>query len=221
MSIKQLRHDYINPPLKDGNMPDNPFLAFDRWFEDERDASVKHPLDSYEVNAMVIATGNKTPSARVVLLKDYSKKGFTFFTNYNSRKGRDIENNNNVALLFYWIFTMRQVRIEGRVYKTEEEESEAYFNSRPLLNRISSALSKQSEPLENKAEFDNNISRLLANKENIVRPPHWGGYIVKPHYFEFWQGNTGRTHDRFAYSKKEISPGEIDEVSWEITRLYP
>jgi len=205
-----MRKEYSQNSLERENLSVNPFEQFSKWFEEALE------FEPHEANAMVLATAdsNCAPSARVVLLKSFSLDGFIFFTNYNSKKGGEISVNKRVALLFYWPQTMRQVRIEGSSIKIDAADSDEYFNSRPPQSKASSALSKQSSPLENRDEFDNKVNTLLKSKEEIPRPLNWGGYIVKPNHFEFWQGGVGRSHDRFIYTS------EVDR-GWSITRLYP
>lgn len=208
-NLHHMRKDYSPIPLEKESMKKDPFEQFASWFGD----AVKY--ESLEANAMVVATANSQgqPQARYVLLKSYSWDGFVFFTNYNSRKGKDIEQNNKVTLLFFWPQTMRQVRIEGVAKKTTPEESDLYFNSRPFASQASSALSKQSEHLKDRVEFDNSVTKLETSNVKIKRPDHWGGYLVKAHSFEFWQGGIGRSHDRFLYT--------LQLQKWDIIRLFP
>lgn len=205
-----MRKEYSQSSLERENLMDNPYEQFSMWFEEALE------FEPHEANAMILATAgsNSAPSARVVLLKSFSEEGFIFFTNYNSKKGIDISVNQRVALLFYWPQTMRQVRVEGSAFKIDPADSDEYFSSRPALNKASSALSKQSSPLENRDEFDKSVNALFRSEREISRPENWGGYIVKPERFEFWQGGVGRSHDRFIYTLNS-SPG------WSITRLYP
>ena len=153
------------------------------------------------------------PSSRIVFMKYFSEDGFIFFTNYRSKKGRQLEENPKASLLFFWPRLVRQVRIEGLVERCSEQLSDEYFNSRPLPSRASSFLSKQSEPLDDKEEFDNNVKRVAENPELVIRPRHWGGYILRPQLFEFWQNREHRSHDRFVYTP--------EGHGWKITRLYP
>jgi pyridoxamine 5'-phosphate oxidase len=205
-----MRKEYSQSSLERENLSDNPLEQFSKWFEEALE------FEPHEANAMVLATAdsNCAPTARVVLLKSFCRDGFIFFTNYDSKKGGDISVNNKVALLFYWPQTMRQVRVEGSAIKIDEADSDEYFNSRPALSKASSALSKQSSPLENRDEFDKMVNTLLRSGAEISRPDIWGGYIVKPNHFEFWQGGIGRSHDRFSYSLRGTD-------GWSITRLYP
>jgi len=205
-----MRKDYNQGPLNQGDLESDPFKQFSKWFDD----AVR--IETHEANAMILSTVNLNfqPSSRVVLLKSFSSEGFLFFTNYLSRKGDEISQNENVALLFFWPGSMRQVRIEGRAVKCDPALSDQYFDSRPIENRASSALSKQSKPLEDRNRYDEDISNLIKSGKPIKRPANWGGYIVMPVRFEFWQGGSGRSHDRFEYLK-----GGGD--NWNITRLYP
>lgn len=209
-NLYHMRKEYSPIPLDIKKLEKEPFKQFANWFNDALQ------YERLEVNAMVVATSNSEgqPSTRVVLLKSYSWEGFVFFTNYNSKKGKEIEKNHKVALLFFWPETMRQVRIEGVATKIASHESDLYFDSRPFESQASSAMSKQSEPLNDREEFDNAVAQLGTSNQKINRPNHWGGYSVKPHSFEFWQGGIGRSHDRFLYSLQ-------DGKEWKIQRLYP
>lgn len=206
--LYDMRKDYAPTPLKEEMLCINPFIQFDKWFEDAR------KIERQEANAMILSTcgDGGTPSSRVVLLKRVSKEGFVFFTNYQSKKGEQINRNPNGSILFFWPETMRQIRIEGVLSKISESESEEYFSSRPNESRAAAILSKQSRPLPNKEEFDADVLRF-AEIDELKKPDFWGGYILKPSYFEFWQGAISRTHDRFSYNKNN---GE-----WGIVRLYP
>jgi pyridoxamine 5'-phosphate oxidase len=168
-------------------------------------------------NAMVLSTAGKSgrPSSRVVLMKEFSENGFVFFSNYLSRKGKEIELNPSVALLFFWEELERQVRIEGKVRKISGEASSEYFSTRPRLSRVAATVSKQSTELKDRSELEekfNTFDNEYKNKE-IPRPVDWGGYIVNPDYFEFWQGRENRLHDRIIYTR--VTDG------WKIGRLSP
>ena len=217
--LYHMRKDYAPQPLTMEELSADPFLQFGRWFSDASQYETTEP------NAMIVSTCglNMLPSSRVVLLKKYSPEGFVFFTNYNSRKGNQLSQNPNASILFFWPETMRQVRIEGSTERTSERDSDEYFNSRPAESRATAMASRQSEPLENKEQFENEVEKILKYSEEdisagsiLARPLHWGGYILKPSLFEFWQGGTNRAHDRFEYRKE--SP---DQPFWTITRLYP
>ncbi|HCN38034.1 MAG: pyridoxamine 5'-phosphate oxidase [Ignavibacteria bacterium] len=214
MDLKTLRREYKNGSLSENDINKNPFKQFSDWFKQVLNSELLEPT------AMVLATCDKDlrPSARVVLLKEFNDKGFIFCTNYLSRKGSDIEKNPKGALLFYWAELERQIRIEGVIEKIERSESEKYFNARPLEARIGAIASKQSSKVSSRDELENSFNELLKkykteNKEPDT-PENWGGYILKPDYFEFWQGRESRLHDRITYRLS-------DQNIWEIARLYP
>ncbi len=204
-----MRKDYSSKHLEIENLKPDPYDQFGLWFKEAIET------ETQEANAMVLATTGKNlkPSARMVLLKRYSPEGFVFFSNYMSKKGNQLEQNNKSALLFFWPNSMRQVRIEGLTEKLRPRESDDYFFSRPLESRISSLLSKQSSPLEDPVEFEEKIKNYTQSHGDPCRPDNWGGYIVKPTLLEFWQGGINRFHDRFQYSLKDNL--------WKIERLYP
>lgn len=209
LDLFDMRKEYSSEGFDEKALKDNPFDQFKIWFDQAVEQHILEP------NAMVLATSStdNTISQRVVLLKQINAEGFIFFTNYNSKKGRGIEENPKVALLFFWLEQMRQIRIEGNASKIPELESNKYFYSRPRESKASALLSKQSEPLLNKESFDNEVDQLIASQKQIERPVNWGGYIVKPTLFEFWQGGKSRSHDRFEYYK--------EDKLWKIRRLYP
>lgn len=214
-----MRRDYSPQPLDSENMLSDPFSQFGEWFSHEESFINRDGDLSYEANAMVLSTATPSgmPSSRVVLLKSYSPEGFLFFTNYESKKGIEIAQNNRVALLFFWQKSMRQVRIEGVAQKISEEDSDKYFKTRPRESQASSSLSQQSRPLSDKAQFDKIIKNLAESNSEIIRPANWGGYIVIPQYFEFWQGGSGRSHDRIIFKRASTS----GDTLWEIYRIYP
>lgn len=195
--------------ISESIMKENPFDQFKLWYNEELESKSNLP------DAMTLSTAgaDMMPSSRIVFMRILTEEGFIFFTNYRSKKGRQLEENPKASLLFFWPRLIRQVRVEGLVERCSEQISDDYFNSRPLPNRAASLLSKQSEPLDDKEEFDNNIIRLSENEEMVIRPQHWGGYILKPQLFEFWQNREHRSHDRFAYT--------LEGPGWKITRLYP
>jgi pyridoxamine 5'-phosphate oxidase len=211
MSISDIRKEYMRESLSEGDVELNPYLQFGRWWREALGAEIE------EVNAMTLATASADgkPSARIVLLKGYDEHGFVFFTNYTSRKGQDMAENDQVTLLFFWKELERQVRIEGRVEKLGVEENDAYFQSRPEGSRIGAWASPQSQVIPDRAFLDEQV-RLYSgqfSEGTIPRPSHWGGYRVKPVLLEFWQGRPSRLHDRIRYI------GE--EGSWRIERLAP
>jgi pyridoxamine-phosphate oxidase len=189
----------------------DPFELFEKWFNQAVEARVNEPT------AMVLATSAKSgiPSARIVLLKGFSEIGFLFFTNYDSRKGREISENHNVALLLHWPELGRQVRIEGYAIKTSTEISDEYFDSRPYESRISAIISEQSQPIPNRKYLEElwNKKQNELSGSKIERPANWGGYITVPQRIEFWQFRQNRLHDRILY--------QLEEEKWNISRLAP
>ena len=212
-SISDIRRDYKLKSLDENDMEADPFSQFTQWWQE----AVNSDID--EVNAMVLATATTTglPSARIVLLKGYSENGFIFFTNYLSHKGKELQENPYAALVFFWKELERQIRIEGTVEKISGEESDRYFQTRPLASRIGAWASPQSEHIKDRKVIENSFTDMekqLGTAADIPRPPHWGGYRVKPHLFEFWQGRRSRLHDRIQYS--------IDSSGkWKMERLAP
>ena len=210
-----MRTDYKLGRLSDQEAGDNPFSLFDRWFKQAVDASTG-PI--FEPNVMTLATSTPDgiPDARIVLLKGYSEAGFTFFTNYDSAKGRQLEANPNAALVLHWIALERQIRINGTVTKTSATESDAYFATRPRESQLGAWVSNQSQPTTAHA-LESEMARLTAEHEGRVvpRPPHWGGFIVAPKRIEFWQGRPGRLHDRILFDRK------TEKNNWSRSRLAP
>lgn len=211
-SIADLRKDYKLQSLSEKDVADNPLQQFQKWWDDALNANID------EVNAMTLATATSDgiPSARVVLLKKISDKGFVFFTNYSSFKGQQITENPRACLVFYWKEIERQIRVTGLVEKVNEPESDDYFNSRPFASRIGAWASPQSQVIESREWLEANELKFLQqfNDKSIVRPKHWGGYLVKPVCFEYWQGRPGRLHDRIQYLLMENG-------NWKIERLAP
>ncbi len=211
-SISDIRRDYMLKSFDESHAANDPFDQFREWWEEATSADID------EVNAMTLATvdGNGKPAARIVLLKGYTQDGFIFFTNYESAKGQDLAINPNAALLFFWKELERQIRIEGTVEKIDSADSDAYFHSRPAGSRIGAWVSPQSKVIPDRFFLENNYNVLVKKypDENAVpRPPHWGGYIVKPESFEFWQGRSSRLHDRLKYTKTK--------EGWNRERLAP
>jgi pyridoxamine 5'-phosphate oxidase len=191
----------------------DPIRQFDRWINDLS----QHGVSAQDRISMTLATAdeNGQPSARIVLLKNFDDQGFVFYTNYESRKGHELKENSSACLLFYWPAVARQVRIEGTVAKVSAEESDRYFASRPLGSRIGAWASDQSEVVENRSELEKRFEEFSRKfGDNVPRPPHWGGFRVKPTAIEFWQGRENRLHDRLRYSLQ-------DNGSWLIERLAP
>lgn len=208
-TLNNLRKNYQKGELLESKVNPNPFKQFDKWFEEALSSNI------YEPNAMILATAaDNRPSARVVLLKGFDENGFKFYTNYNSRKGKEISINPNAALLFYWMELERQIRIEGRIEKLSKEESLEYFNSRPLDSRYGALASSQSEIIPDREYLEKKFSELKEKYgDNPPMPDNWGGFILKPVLFEFWQGRPNRLHDRIVYEKKGSN--------WNIYRLSP
>lgn len=202
------RRNYILSQLTEDHISPNPYEQFGTWFDEAGQGGIMEP------NAMAVSTVNAAgrPSSRIVLLKAYNEEGFVFYTNYHSRKGKNVAENNQVALLFFWDKLERQIRIEGTIEKTTVSLSETYFSSRPYESRLSAVVSEQSEEIPNREYLEDKLISLR-QQESIKRPEHWGGYIVKPDYFEFWQGRASRLHDRIVYS--------LEDGAWKIKRLAP
>ena len=216
MKIADLRTDYMRETLDERDVAPDPVRQFEHWFDEAVKAQVPEP------NAMTLATADADgrPSARVVLLKGFDGSGFVFFTNYASRKGRDLAARRDAALSFFWPELERQVRIEGAVGKIGEAESAEYFASRPRPARLGAWASPQSEVIEGRSALEARFAAAEARYrdagENIPRPPHWGGYRLVPVVIEFWQGRPSRLHDRIRYrSQPPHSP------AWTIERLAP
>ncbi|HBB95491.1 MAG TPA: pyridoxamine 5'-phosphate oxidase [Blastocatellia bacterium] len=191
----------------------NPIRQFEKWSQEVRAKGVTEQ----DVISMTLATTTRygLPSARIVLLKSFDENGFVFFTNYNSRKANELEENARACLLFYWSAVWRQVRIEGAVERVSPEESDQYFHSRPLGSKIGAWASEQSSAIENREQLEKRFEEFSWKfGDNVPRPPHWGGYRVKPEVIEFWQGQDNRLHDRLRYSRQ-------DDGSWLIERLAP
>lgn len=208
-TLNNLRKNYEKGELLESQINPDPYRQFEIWFEDVLNSNI------YEPNAMILATSlENKPSARVVLLKGFDSSGFKFYTNYNSRKGKELSLNPNAALLFYWMELERQVRIEGRVEKLSREESLEYFNSRPIESRYGALASNQSDVIPNREYLEKKFSELKEKYgDNPPMPDNWGGCKLIPDTFEFWQGRPGRLHDRIVYKKSENG--------WKIFRLSP
>lgn len=213
LNLKDFREDYNRDKLMESEAEQDPFRQFAKWFKTAIEAKIPEP------NAMVLATStaNGRPSARVVLLKEVESEGFVFYTNYESRKGRELAENPHAALVFNWLELHRQVRVEGLVEKVSGDTSTEYFQSRPKGSQIGAWASPQSQMISRRELLEENVRELeatYASTEKLPRPEHWGGYRLVPHAVEFWQGRSSRLHDRLLYSLKEGG-------SWEIVRLAP
>lgn len=211
MDIAAIRRDYTLKTLDEKEVDLDPFAQFSSWWQEAINSSID------EVNAMTLATSDAKgkPSARIVLLKGFTQEGFIFFTNYNSHKSEQLLSNPQAALVFFWKELERQVRIEGTVYKTSEEENQQYFNSRPAGSRIGAWASPQSKVVSGRSELEASVTETHRRFEGseISCPPFWGGYILKPDLFEFWQGRQNRLHDRVQYT--------YENGMWKISRLAP
>jgi pyridoxamine 5'-phosphate oxidase len=211
-SLAELRKNYSLGSLDVADANRNPFRQFDAWFAQAVDAKLPEP------NTMTLATVDSRgrPSARIVLIKGVDERGFVFFTNYESRKGRELADNPHASLLFYWIELERQVRIEGTVVKASAAESDQYYESRPLGSRIGAWASEQSQAIESRAVLEAREKEISAKYgEHPPRPPHWGGYRLIPDAIEFWQGRPSRLHDRLLYTRA------VEGGDWQIARLSP
>jgi len=216
MKLADLRIDYMRETLDETDVAPDPYRQFEHWFDEAVKAQVPEP------SAMTLATvgADGQPSARIVLLKGFDDRGFAFFTNYVSRKGRELAARAHAALVFFWAELERQVRIEGLVERVPDAESVEYFVSRPRASRLSAWASPQSEPIAGraalKARFAEIEARFRDAGDHIPRPASWGGYLLMPAMFEFWQGRQSRMHDRIRYRRDPAHPG-----AWAIDRLAP
>jgi pyridoxamine 5'-phosphate oxidase len=198
--------------LSEADLNPNPFRQFAEWFNQALSSNLPEPT------AMTLATASKNgvPSARIVLLKGFDDRGFIFYTNYESQKGRELEENPRAALVFYWSALERQIRISGIVTKVSRDESESYFGTRPFGSRCGAWASQQSRVIANREVLDKRAEDLLTQYKDktVPLPPYWGGYCVSPTEIEFWQGRSSRLHDRFRYTR-------VAANQWRIERLAP
>lgn len=209
--VADLRKDYGQASLDENGVDADPILQFTRWFEEALKAEVNEP------NAMSVATvgADGRPSSRIVLVKQFDARGFTWYTNYDSQKGKELAGKPFACLLFFWSELERQVRIEGTVERTTAEESDKYFNSRPLKSRLSAIASEQSAPIANRAALEHNYEETARQYgEAPPRPSKWGGFRLVPERIEFWQGRRSRFHDRIVYTRQE-------DGNWTRQRLQP
>ncbi len=213
--LAALREEYQRSPLRRSELDVDPLSQFGRWFEEWL------ALDPFDANAMVLATVNAEgrPTARFVLLKGFGPSGFSFFTNYHSAKAGDAVARPVAALCFGWLPVARQVRVEGRVERVEEAESDAYWAARPRGSQLGAWASDQSHVVPDRAHLDERLRQVTERFEGrpVDRPPHWGGFRVVPDRYEFWQGRADRMHDRFRYRRPHAGPGG----GWVIERLAP
>jgi pyridoxamine 5'-phosphate oxidase len=210
--LSKLRKDYKLMALSETDCGSEPIFLLEKWLGDAANAGQSEP------NAMTLSTVDSQgyPSSRIVLLRDISKGGLVFYTNYESEKARQLELNNKAALNFFWVELERQIRIQGEVHKLTKVESDQYFQSRPRLNQLAAWASPQSEVIEDRLTLETRLKKMeeqFAQTEHIPMPPFWGGYRLKPHTLEFWQGRPGRLHDRIRFVS--------EEGSWKKERLAP
>jgi pyridoxamine 5'-phosphate oxidase len=215
MKIADLRTEYMRETLDEADVAPDPLRQFTHWFDEAVKAQVPEP------NAMTLATvaADGRPSARIVLLKGFDARGFVFYTNYGSRKGRELAAAPQASLLFFWAELERQVRIEGRVARVDAAEADEYYASRPRLSRLGAWASPQSEPIAGREALEARFAAVAAQYEHVgdrvPRPPHWGGYVLDPDLIEFWQGRQSRLHDRIRYRR------QAPDAAWTIDRLAP
>jgi len=210
--IQDIRSEYLSAALSEKDTNSDPIKQFEKWFNEALEAEVQEPT------AMTLATAtlDGRPSARIVLLKGFDNNGFVFYTNYLSRKGKEIAKNPLGALLFFWGTLERQVRIEGVIEKVSREDSEKYFQTRPRASQLGAIASPQSQEIADREILDKKYGEVEAEytDKDIPKPSYWGGYVLKPRLVEFWQGRESRLHDRILYKK-------IDNQNWKKVRLAP
>ncbi|MCE5305583.1 MAG: pyridoxamine 5'-phosphate oxidase [Chloroherpetonaceae bacterium] len=210
--IDDSHREYQKAKFDEQNLKAKPYELFADWFALAKKANIVDP------NAFILSTATKDgkPSSRAVLLKSYDENGFVFFSNYESRKGKEMDENPNVAMIFFWDDLEKEIRIEGTVEKISADESYEYFKTRPYTSKLGSWASRQSQPLSSRFKLIREVAKLMVkypNPNDVPLPPYWGGYRIKPEAFEFWQGRPSRLHDRFLY---KLIDGE-----WKVQRLFP
>uniref|UniRef100_V5ICS0 pyridoxal 5'-phosphate synthase n=4 Tax=Ixodes ricinus TaxID=34613 RepID=V5ICS0_IXORI len=228
VQLADMRQPYVSGTLLEKDLPTlNPIELFEKWFLEVKEGGLM-----YESNAVALSTTTKTgfPSSRMVLLKGYGPDGFVFFSNYNSRKGKELEENPNGSLLFYWDRHHRQVRVEGTVERTSADVSDKYFHSRPRDSQLSAAVSRQSHVIESRAQLEEEYAALREKHSDVFRevprPVEWGGFCLRPLRMEFWQGHSSRLHDRIVFRKvpqdeKPVPPTVAAAPGWHMERLAP
>jgi pyridoxamine 5'-phosphate oxidase len=211
MDLHNIRESYNFDSLDETKVNRDPMIQFKNWFSQYKALGIK------DYNAMAVSTiRNNEPDSRIVLLKELTDEGFVFYSNYNSAKGKSLSENPNVSVLFFWREQERQVRINGVVSKLGKQESATYFENRPYLSQIGAAASNQSNPIESRAALENKFEKFretFPEGTHVPMPQDWGGYLIKPLKFEFWQGREGRLHDRLVFTS--------DQNGWDMHRLQP
>ncbi len=213
IDLAGLRREYETRGLRRAELHPDPIEQFATWFS----TAVNSGLPDANAITLATATPDGKPSARVVLLKGFDQRGFVFFTNYESKKGQELEANPEAAFVVYWMQLERQIRVTGRVEKSSREESEGYFHERPRGSQLGAWVSRQSEVIDARRILDARLEEMtqrFAGTNPIELPPHWGGYRIVPATIEFWQGRANRLHDRFRYTREE-------DGAWTIERLAP
>ncbi len=209
--LRDFRRQYKHEGLDISELPNHPLVLFDDWFIQQKETN------HYDATAMTLSTIGMSgfPESRIVLLKEYSDEGFVFFTNYKSQKGVAIAMDARVSMLFYWPEHSRQVRILGKAEKVDAKTSDEYFKQRPFESQVSAFISEQSEKVGSREELEEQYNKVCEThtNETLERPKNWGGYVIQPLQYEFWQGRENRLHDRISYKLKSNN--------WDITRLAP
>jgi len=210
--IQDIRSEYLSASLSEKDTHNDPIKQFEKWFNEALQAEVQEPT----AMTLATATSDGRPSARIVLLKGFDSNGFVFYTNYLSRKGKEIAKNPLGAILFFWETLERQVRIEGVIEKVSREDSEKYFQTRPRASQLGAIASPQSQEIADREILEKKYGEAEAEyvDKDILKPSYWGGYVLKPRLVEFWQGRESRLHDRILYKK-------IDNKNWKKVRLAP